>query len=132
MINRHISRDFMRTFIGMSTVGRKKPPFTLTDTALVKQDLINHLNTRLGELAGDVTYGTILPDLIMDQLDDFSRRAILDEVERVLSLDPRIVLSSPIKIIEFENGVRLEVTIDYVSFDNSETLYLDFKKQITI
>lgn len=118
----------MSTFIGMSTIAKKKPPFTLTDTDLVKRDILNHLNTKIGEMPGDVKYGTILPYLIMDQLDDFTRRAIVDEVERVLLSEPRIRIASPINVIEFDNGIRLEVTIDYITFSNSETLYLDFKK----
>lgn len=119
------------TFIGTSTMGRKKPPFRLTNEELIKQDLLNHLNTRLGDQPGDVAYGTILQDLIMDQLDEFSKEAILDEVERVISQEPRVALASPIKIIEYENGIRLEVAIDYITFSNSEILYLDFKKTST-
>jgi hypothetical protein len=118
------------TFIGMSTVGKKKPPFTLTDQDLIKQDLLNHFSVRRGDIVGNTSFGTIIHDVVMDQLDSYSRAIIVEDVQRIISEDPRVKLSSPLNIVEYDNGIRIEVDLYYVPFDSSELLYLDFKKQI--
>lgn len=116
------------TFIGMTTVGVKRPPFTLTDHELVKRDLLNHFSTRKGEVMGNASYGTIMHDLVMDQLDNFTRSLILEDVENVLNSEPRVSLNGAINIVEYDNGIRIELDIYYIPFDSSELLYLDFKK----
>lgn len=116
------------TFIGMTTVGAKRPPFTLTDHELVKRDLLNHFSTRKGEVMGIASYGTIMHDLVMDQLDNFTRSLILEDVENVINSDPRVSLNGAINIVEYDNGIRIELDIYYIPFDSSELLYLDFKK----
>lgn len=116
-------------FYGVSTVGVKKPPFTLTDADLVKQDLLNNFNIRRGDLIGKCEYGTIIYDLIMDPLDSFTRSLIVEDVQRIIDGDPRVKLANGLNIIEYENGIRIEVDLYYVQLDSAETLYLDFKRR---
>lgn len=117
-------------FIGVSTVGNLKPPFTLVDHDLVKRDLLNHFSVRRGDLVGNTEFGTIIHDLVMDPLDAFSRALIVEDVNKVISQEPRVRLNSDLKIVEYDNGVRIELDIYYVPFDSVELLYLDFKRNI--
>jgi len=50
-------------FKGFSTVNKVKAPYTLTDMALVKQDLLNEFNTRKGERVMRPNFGSIIWDL---------------------------------------------------------------------
>ncbi len=118
-------------FIGVSTVGRNKAPFTLTDADLVKQDLLNAFSIRRGAMIGNVDYGTIIHDMMMDPLDDYSRALILEDVERIISAEPRVRLSSGINLTDYENGIRIEISLYFVILDVADVLYVDFKRTIT-
>lgn len=115
-------------FIGVSTVGRKKAPFSLTDADLVKQDLLNAFSIRRGEMIGKVDYGTIIHDIMMDPLDDYSKALIVEDVERIIDAEPRLTRTGGIGLTDYENGIRIEISLYYLTLDMEDVLYLDFKK----
>ena len=55
----------MATFIGFSTDGKTKPPFSLVDLDLVKQDILNQLKTSKGERVMRPNYGSIIKESLM-------------------------------------------------------------------
>ena len=55
-------------FIGFNTIDNPQPPFTLTDINLVKRDILNHLETNLGERVMLPTYGSRIHQLLMEDL----------------------------------------------------------------
>jgi phage baseplate assembly protein W len=116
-------------FIGVSTVGRSKAPFTLTDADLVKQDLLNAFSIRRGEMMGKVDYGTIIHDIMMDPLDDYSKALILEDVERIIAEEPRVQRTGGINLTDYENGIRIEISLYFVLLDTEDLLYLDFKRK---
>ncbi len=115
---------------GFSTVGKINPPFLVTDTEIVKIDLMNTFNTRKGERVMMPTFGTSIQDSVMDPMDSFTKNNLIDEVEKVIASDPRVRLEGKPIITELDATVRIEVELFYVLQNTAETLYVDFKREI--
>ena len=93
----------MPTFIGFNTQEQYKK-FTLIDADLVKQDFVNGLNIRQGQLPGRPQYGTLMWDNLFESQTNETQRAITKEIQRVAGQDPRIQISQ-IQVFPQENGV---------------------------
>ena len=117
----------MATFVGFSTVGRKKPPFTVTDVDLVKIDLLNAFNTRKGERMMNPEFGTTIHDLIMDPLDEYTKSTVLNQAKDVISGEPRVKLTGSINLVEKDYGIRMEISLLFLPQNIVETMYIDFK-----
>jgi phage baseplate assembly protein W len=104
--------------VGSTTVqpriGRK---YALSDQNLVIRDLLNALSIKQGDKVGQPTYGTILWSYIFEPSTQETQQAIEDEVRRVISLDPRIILNSVGVYIQ-ENGVLLQIEMAFSPFNN--------------
>ena len=101
--------------------------FKLYDTDLIKQDLLNHFNIKQGEKLENPTFGTIIWSMIYEPMDDNALRLIAEDVQRIVNADPRTSVDT-LKVDATEQGVRIEVGLKYVDFDQVETLYLNFNK----
>jgi phage baseplate assembly protein W len=114
----------MATFIGYSTINQYKK-FTLTDGELVKRDLLNAFNIRQGTLPGRPDYGSTLLDYIFENQDTTTERAIITEIQRIASGDPRIYISD-LNFYPQQNGVLIELQVQIVPGTNSEQLSIFF------
>ena len=81
----------MAFFKGFSTDGRIDN-FTVVEAELIKQDLLNVLKTRQGERLMRGDYGCGVWNYIHEPLDDATKDAVITELRRVVSLDPRLQL----------------------------------------
>ncbi len=113
------------SFIGFSTAGRIKPPYTLIDFDLVKVDLLNHFNTRKGERVMLPEFGTVIYDLLMDPLDDMTKDLLREDVIRIIKSDPRVEMVDLI-ITELEHVILLEVELLYLPNGVTETIAIQF------
>jgi len=111
---------------GFSTVGNKFSS-KLTDTDLIKRDLLNHFAIRKGEKLMNGDFGTSIRDLIMDPLTEDIKATIVQEVNIVIQNDPRVV-SEGITIDEYENGIQIEMTLRYVIDNQTENLMVKFDR----
>ena len=100
-------------FVGFSTTDKFKPPYTVTDIELVKVDLMNHFGTRKGERVMVPEFGTIIYDLLMEPMDARVKKLIIDDVTRIVQLDPRDK-SSDIKVTEIEQALLIEIQLLYL------------------
>lgn len=114
----------MTNFIGFSTVNRNKT-FTLTDYPLIKQDLLNALNIRQGELVGRPNYGTIIWDFIFDNQLPETQNAISNEIQRVVAGDPRLYLSN-LYMFPQENGMLIQLEVQVINTTNAQFLSVFF------
>ena len=114
----------MSTFIGYSTINQYKK-FTLTDGELVKRDLLNAFNIRQGSLPGRPGYGSTLLDYIFENQETTTERAILAEIQRIASGDPRIYISD-LNYYPQENGVLIELQVQIVPGTTTEQLSIFF------
>ena len=112
---------------GISTVNNNFGSIKLTDTDLIKRDLLNHFAIRKGEKLMNAEFGTSLRDLIMDPLTEETKALIVQEVDDVIKNDPR-VRSEGITIDEYEGGLRIEMAVRYVISNEVENLMVKFDR----
>lgn len=114
---------------GFSTVGSDKENSTLYDFALVKQDIINHFNTKKGERLMNPEFGSSIWDLIMEPITDTTRRELTADIETICNYDPRVV-PTQLDITEYDNGYLLEITLTLKETNQSESIKLAFDQKL--
>lgn len=117
----------MTTFIGFNTQNQFKK-FTLVNNQLIKRDLLNALQIRQGQLPGRPDFGTTLWDYVFESLDSTTEQGIVNEIQRMIALDPRIAFTGAV-LYPQNNGLLVEIEIQYVPGSTSETLQLFFDQQ---
>jgi phage baseplate assembly protein W len=65
----------------------------LGDIDLVKQDLLNHISTKLRERRMMPEFGTRIPMLPFEPMDDNTLFAIEEDLTTVVNYDPRVVFN---------------------------------------
>lgn len=102
--------------------------FTLTDVELVKLDLLNHIFTRRGERVNMPTFGTLIPDLAFEPLDDETLSTIKDELLTVFKYDPRVkLLSLVVTPYGDQSAVVAEARLHYLELNVTDTLYINLQ-----
>lgn len=141
----------MPTYIGFSTINANKPKttnqpmgvdggfggivkpivfgkkFRTVDSQLVIQDLVNSFNIPKGQKVGQPEYGTTLWDFIFDPNTADVQIQLENEIRRVASLDPRLILNSVVSYPK-ENGILIEVELAVAPFNNADVLQLFFNQ----
>ena len=97
---------------GFSTVGKVRAPYTLIDGELIKQDLMNELKARKGERVMRPNFGTTLYDILMNPLDQYVIEEVKEEVERVISKDPRVQIDE-IFTQTLDHLIRVQVQLKF-------------------
>ena len=117
----------MATFIGYNSIGQYKN-YTLTDFELIKRDLLNAFNIRQGESRMRPLNGTNLWDYMFEPQSPETIPTIETEVQRVVSKDPRIQVSS-LAVYSQENGVLIELQVETVAGTGVEDLIILFDQE---
>jgi len=112
---------------GFNTVNNNFGGVKITDTELIKRDLLNHFAIRKGEKLMNGNFGTSLRDLIMDPLTEETKAIVIQEVNTVIETDPR-VRAEGITLDEYENGLQIEMTLRYVLDNQTENLVVRFDR----
>jgi len=99
----------MVTFRGFTTRNRFKK-FTENDVDLIKTDLINAFNIRQGEKPGNPSFGSSIWTFVFEPLTDATVQRIIQEAERVITLDPRLGVED-ITVLSASSGVLLEMLL---------------------
>jgi len=115
------------TYKGFSTIGNNFGSSKLTDTDLIKRDLLNHFAIRKGEKLMRGNFGTSLRDLIMDPLTEEIKQLIIEEVNAVINNDPR-VRPEEVTLDEYENGLQVQIVLRYVIDNQVENLVVRFDR----
>lgn len=120
---------------GISFIRYKdRKTLTLSDSDLVKQDIINHIYTRRKERMMMPKFGTRIPDMPFEQMDNTLLNNLEYDILMVVNYDPRVVLrsnefSSGIRVTPFydENIIVASVDLFYVELDFSETMEINLE-----
>lgn len=112
-------------FIGYSTVEQDFGSVVLQDISLAKRDLLNHFYTRKGERLGEPQFGSILPLLIFEQLDDDTVFAVEDDVREIVSADPRWQIID-INTTIGQNSISCVLRLFYIPTSTADELYLNY------
>lgn len=117
----------MPTFIGFNTIDQFRK-FTLTDSELVKRDLLNALNIQQGSLPGRPDVGTTLWSYLFENQTTEVEQAILRELQRLIAQDPRLLLVDA-QLYPQENGMQIELQVQIVPDVSVQTLTIAFDQQ---
>jgi phage baseplate assembly protein W len=116
-------------YVGYSSVNPNTLGTMLYDFDIIKQDIINQFNTRKGERVMNPEFGTIIWDLIFEPFTDDVKQALSDDISRICNSDPRAV-PIQIDINEQEYGMLLEITLKYITADQTANMTLSFDKKL--
>ncbi len=95
--------------------------FRLNDIEIVKLDLLNHIFTRRGERVMLPNFGTLIPDLVFEPLDDDTIDIVEGELETVFDYDPRIELISLDIRPDFDGSLLvIEARLRYIELNTVE------------
>lgn len=100
--------------------------FMLTDMDLVKMDLLNHIYTRKGERVMMPNFGTRIPDLPFEPLDQITLDVLEEDLRAVFAFDPRVSLLE-LQIIPYydNNTVIASARLLYVELSMTGNLDLN-------
>lgn len=118
-----------QVYKGYSSTGNFSPYIKVYDFDLIKQDILNHFNTRKGERVMNPTFGSIIWDLIFEPLTPQVRELLTTDITEICNFDPRV---SPleIKINEYEQGYLVEITLMLKNTNETSTLRVAFDQKI--
>jgi len=115
------------TYTGFSTVNQfSQKSFKLTDYNLIKQDLLNSINTSRGERVMQPYEGTSVWNVIFDPFTDALQTTLQDEFRRIINNDPRVKFESMV-ISSNNNDVSMNIEISYTATNQIDTMALMFK-----
>lgn len=105
-----------------------KNTFKVIDVELVKLDLLNHIFTRKGERVRMPTFGTIIPDLVFEPLDEETIDIIESELNIVFDHDPRVELLD-LKVVVGSDGssVTAAALLRYIELDLTDLMNLNIQ-----
>lgn len=114
----------MARYKGFSTQAyEQKGTFLLTDIELVKYDLLNHLFTRKGERVRMSNYGTVIPDLAFEMIDELVIDTVYREVERVVKSDPRLEILDLAVVPSYDTySITVFLYVRYVELNVTENM----------
>ena len=115
---------------GFSTANyliQNRKTFMLTNQELVKQDLLNHIYTIPGERVHLPTFGTRIPLLAFEPLDEQLIKIVREDLQKVIDYDPRVELvDMSVNAVPDNNMIVAIVDLRYLELDSTETLKLEF------
>lgn len=103
----------------------------LFDVELIKKDILNNIFTRRGQRVKMFTYGTRIPDLVFEPLDDISLTVIEEDLRKVVDNEPRVKLVSLRIVPLHDRGVVIaNMVLEYLELDFTDTLDVSIKFEV--
>lgn len=128
------SRSFRRKklYRGFSTYNyQQNRSHRVFDVEAVKIDLLNHIYTRKGSRLNMPTFGTSVPDLIMEQLDEVMIDDLENELRTVVNYDPRVEFADNasflITALPDQNTIIAAMKLRFIELDYVDTLTLNIQ-----
>jgi phage baseplate assembly protein W len=116
------------TYRGFSTANYlESKTFLTTNQELVKRDLLNHIYTIPGERVHLPKFGTRIPLVAFEPLDQKTLAIIKEDLTKVFEYDPRVrLIDMAINALPDNSAIAVLVDLVYVELNISETLHLEF------
>ena len=121
----------MALYRGFSTSNwLKNKSLLITDVEAVKQDIVNHIFTRLGERVVMPNFGTRIPELAFDPNDEETLNIIEEDIITVIKFDPRVELKDfNIFPLVDNNAIIVNISLYYVELDITDVINIDIKSK---
>lgn len=115
-------------FRGYSTIGAERTGETrLTDVALIKQDLMNHFQTRVGERVMRPDWGCHIWEYFMEPLTPQIVDQIESEARRICEEQRGRVEVISVNTIQFDSGVRVDIVLRFTPLGVIDTFSANFE-----
>ncbi len=123
----------MALYRGFSTVNElSQKKFVLTDYELVKQDLLNSLNTRKGTRVMQPREGCIVWELMYEPLTEEIKQAMIQNLVDIVGQDPRLELVDITLIDQPDtNSITVELAVNTVAGDQTQVMRILFDERGT-
>ncbi len=120
------------TYIGFSSYEfQKNKTFLLTDIPLIELDLLNQIFTRRGSRVMMPTFGTRIPELVFEPLDETTISDIENELLTVFNFDPRVSLLNLTVTPNFStNSVSAVAILNYVELNLTQPFQLNIQFEV--
>lgn len=118
----------MSIYRGFSTVNElSQKKFRLTNFDLIKQDLLNSLNTRYGSRVMRPNDGCIVWELLYEPFVAEVKEQIFENITNIINNDPRLAAES-INIVpeEDKNTITIEINLRYVLENQVDRMIVTF------
>lgn len=116
---------------GFSSVAKQGIDTALFDLELVKQDLLNHFNTRIGERVARPTFGSIIWDLLFDLGDPRTESLVIQDAQRIIGQDPRVKLLEIVTNVSLDaHEISLAIRLQAVKYDMDDWFTVTFSSSL--
>ena len=114
---------------GFSSYGyQNSKRFNVYDIDLVKRDLLNHIYTRKGERLMMPKFGTRIPDLAFEPLDQITLDILEEDLRSVITYDPRVELLNLMIVPSYDdNYVVASILVRYIELDMTGNIDLNIQ-----
>jgi phage baseplate assembly protein W len=119
----------MSIYRGFNTIDRDHGPYHLTDASLVIRDFLNSLAIRKGEKLMYPNFGTVIWHSLWEPLTPALKDTIREDVERMVAYEPRFKKLENIVVEEYDNGLKLVLTLRFTDTDQTTELALQFDRR---
>lgn len=97
--------------------------FSIADVELVKLDLLSHIFTRRQERVMMPTFGTRIPDLVFEPLDQITLAVLEEDLRDVFKFDPRVELLELVIYPDYDaNAVTASARLRYIELNLTDSL----------
>ena len=113
---------------GFSTKARTGIDTRVFDIELVKADLKNKFDTRLGERVARPDEGSIIHDLLFEPIDSRTEALVTADAQRIINEDPRVDLIE--LVVDFTpeaNTIQIVMTLQFIEFDMNDSFTITFE-----
>jgi len=101
---------------------------SLRDVELVKMDLLNHIYTQRGTRIMMPDFGTIIPEIVFEPLDEDTIDEIRDSIKSVFDYDPRVEIIQLAVTPDYDrNSVFVMAKLLYVELDTVDNFNLNIQ-----
>lgn len=121
----------MSLYKGFSTVNElSQKKFRLSDYELIKQDLLNSLNTRYGSRVMMPREGCIVWELLYEPFTKNVKEEISQNLFNIVNSDPRVRLES-INVFaqEDQSSIKVELNLVYTATNQLDQMIVTFTPQ---
>lgn len=101
--------------------------FAISNMECVNADLMNHINTIKGERVMNPEFGTRIPLLAFEPLDERTLDIIREDLKTVVTYDPRVeLIDMAVMALPDNNAIVALVDLKYLELNVVGTLKLEF------
>lgn len=92
--------------------------FVLTDIALVERNILNHIFTSKGSRVMMPSFGSVIPELLFEQLNNDMLDRLKAELTNVINYDPRVKLVKLTLVPDYDrNSVNATALLNYIELN---------------